>query len=165
MRYVTGLLLALSALACRAEESMSCTRACLTTSPPAPTVNATARVVPVAGGAPNLEVSAAVQNATTTHLIVAQCPLVIRFYPDPPASVGLGGSDACPTGSLTRDLAPGDTNTMTRVLRADTLASFAPGRYLVEVAVTYHEVARTTGDAIMGVLAGGVQFPLDTSTH
>ena len=51
------------------------------------------------------------------------------------------------------ELAPGDTAVLTRVLSADTLGSFAPGTYGVNVAVT-------TSTGLIGVWAGAVQLPL-----
>jgi len=67
--------------------------------------------------------------------------------------MGVGGDKACAPGGPTLELAPGDTTVLTRVLGADTLASFAPGMYGVNVAVT-------TSTALIGVWAGAVQLPL-----
>jgi hypothetical protein len=160
MRGPRGLLVAALLLGCEGPVETNLLRL----PPPTPTFSATTRVLPVAGNAPALEVSASLQNATTTHFIVAQCPLVIGVSPYPPGSYG-GASDECPPGSPTRELAPGDTATMTRVLGADTLASFAPGQYRVSVNVTFHEITQTTGNTIMGGSAGIVQLPLDTTSH
>jgi len=60
---------------------------------------------------------------------------------------------ACPPDASMLELAPGDTAVLTRVLGADTLASFAPGTYGVNVAVT-------TSTGLIGVWAGAVQLPL-----
>jgi len=60
---------------------------------------------------------------------------------------------ACPPDASMLELAPGDTTMLTRVLRADTLASFAPGTYGVNVAVT-------TSTGLIGLWAGAVQLPL-----
>ena len=63
---------------------------------------------------------------------------------------------ACAPGGPTIALAPGDTAVLTRVLGADTLATFAPGTYGVNVAVT-------TTAAVIGVWGGAVQLPLTNS--
>jgi len=68
----------------------------------------------------------------------------------------LDASMACPPGASTLELAPGETTVLTRVLDADTLASFAPGTYGVNVAVT-------TSTGLIGVWAGPVQLPLASS--
>jgi len=112
----------------------------------------------VASGAPNLEVSASLRNATKLRIGVAvgaQCPLFVRVFPDPTGEYAdsLAASMACPPGASTLELAPGDTAVLTRVLSADTLASFAPGTYGVNVAVT-------TSTGLIGVWAGAVQLPL-----
>jgi hypothetical protein len=62
---------------------------------------------------------------------------------------------ACSTSGPAIDLAPGDTTRLTRVLRADELASYAPGLYGINAAVT-------TNTAVIGVWAGAVQLPLGT---
>jgi hypothetical protein len=128
------------------------------TAPPTLTVTATTRVLPVAGGAPDLEISALLRNSTVSHIQVAvgaQCPLFVRIFPDPTGenSGSLDLSMACAQGGPTLDLAPGDTAVLTRVLRADSLASFAQGTYGINVAIT------TTTD-LMGVWAGAVHLPL-----
>ncbi len=126
--------------------------------PPTLSVSASTRVVSVASGAPNLEVSASLRNATKVRIGVAvgaQCPLFVRVFPDPTGEYAgsLDASMACPPDASTLELAPGDTAVLTRVLGADTLASFAPGTYGVNVAVT-------TSTGLIGVWAGAVQFPL-----
>ncbi|HYT69939.1 MAG TPA: hypothetical protein VEK78_01075, partial [Gemmatimonadales bacterium] len=78
-----------------------------------------------------------------------QCPLFVRIFPDPTGeyAASVNGSMACPPGASPLELAPGDTAVLTRVLGADTLASFAPGTYGVNVAVT-------TSTGLLGVWAG-----------
>src|SRR5882762_4427318 len=126
--------------------------------PPTVSVSASTRAVSVASGAPNLEVSASLRNATKLRIGVAvgaQCPLFVRVFPDPTGEYAgsLDASVACPPNVSMLELAPGDTTVLTRVLGSDTLASFAPGTYGVNVAVT-----TTTG--LIGVWAGAVQLPL-----
>jgi hypothetical protein len=128
------------------------------TAPPTLTVTATTRVLPVASGAPDLEISASLRNSTSSHIQVAvgaQCPLFVQIFPDPTGeqSGSINLSMACAQGGPTLDLAPGDTAVLTRVFRAVTLASFAAGTYGVNVAIT-----STTG--LMGVWAGAVHLPL-----
>lgn len=164
MRSPVVLLTALSVLACDPADTTSC-RGCLTTSPPTLDLSSKVRVLPVAGGAPNLEVSVSLMNGTSTSFVVLQCPLVIHFSPYPPGSYGASGSDQCPSGAPVRSLTPGDTSVMTRVLSADTLASFAPGQYRVAVNVTFHEVTRTYGNTIAGNSAGIIQLPLDSASQ
>jgi len=77
-------------------------------------------------------------------------PRSLRLAPE------LDASMACPPGASTLELAPGETTVLTRVLDADTLASFAPGTYGVNVAVT-------TSPGLIGVWAGRVQLPLASS--
>jgi hypothetical protein len=100
--------------------------------PPTVSVSASTRVVSVASGAPNLGVSASLRNATKLRIGVAvgsQCPLFVRVFPDPTGEYAgsLNASMACPPDASMLELAPGDTAVLTRVLGADTLASFAPG--------------------------------------
>jgi len=126
--------------------------------PPTLSVSAATRAVSVPNGSPNLEVSASLRNATRLRIRVAvgtQCPLFVRIFPDPTGEYAgsVDGSMACPPGASTLELAPGDTAVVTRVLGADTLASFAPGTYGVNVAVT-------TSTGLLGVWAGAVQLPL-----
>jgi hypothetical protein len=164
MRSPVVLLTALSVLACDLTDTTSC-RGCLTTSPPTPNLSSKIRVLPVAGGAPSLEVSVSLMNGTSTSFVVLQCPLVIHFSPYPPGSYSTSGSDQCPSGAPARPLTPGDTSVITRVLSADTLASFAPGQYRVAVSVTFHVVNRTDGNTVAGNSAGIVQLPLDSSSQ
>lgn len=131
--------------------------------PPTLSVSATTHVLSVAAGALDLEVVASLRNATTSRIRVAvgsQCPLFVRLFPNPTGeyAVSLNASMACPPGASTLELAPDDTTVLTRVLGADTLASFAPGTYGVNVAVT-------TSTALLGAWAGAVQLPLATPTQ
>lgn len=154
MRHAIQLLVALALFACTGQGPTEMNRL----APPTLSVSATTRVLPVASGAPDLEVSASLRNATRTRLWVAlgaQCPLFVRVFPDPTGEFAgsLDASMACPPGASTLELAPGDSTVLTRVLGADSLASFAPGNYGVNVAVT-------TSTGLIGVWAGAVQLPL-----
>jgi hypothetical protein len=126
--------------------------------PPSLSVTATSRPVTNARGGQDLEVIAALRNPTAAHILLvngAQCPLFVRLFPDPTGepSGSLDLSMACPSGAPTVDLAPGDTAVLTRSLSEDTLASFAPGKYGINVVVT-----TTTG--VQGVWGGAVVLPL-----
>lgn len=128
--------------------------------PPLLTLNAATRVLS-AGAVNELEVSASLRNETTTQIRVAvgsECPLYVRIFPDPTgeAADSLSSSWACALDGRTIALVPGDTAVLTRVLGADTLASFAPGRYGVDVAVT-------TSTGLIGKRAGTIQLPLPSS--
>lgn len=129
--------------------------------PPTLSVTATSRLVSNMGGGQDLEVSALLRNSTKSHILLAngaQCPLFVRLFPDPTgeASGSLDPSMGCPSGGPTIDLAPGDTTVLTRTLPAATLASFAQGKYGINVAVT------TTTDLI-GTWGGTVLLPLGSS--
>jgi hypothetical protein len=83
------------------------------------------------------------------------CPLFVKLFPDPTGEYE-GSTDSsmgCLSGGPALDLAPGDTAVLTRVIGADTLASFAPGTYGINVVVT-------TNPFLIGVWAGAVQLPL-----
>jgi len=60
---------------------------------------------------------------------------------------------ACPSGSPTLDMAPGDSTMQSRVLSAGTLATYAPGQYSAGIVVT-----STTG--LSGLPLGEVLLPL-----
>ena len=125
------------------------------------TVTASARVLSATGAGPSLEVSALLENRTTRHkqvVIGARCPLWVRLFPDPTGEMfeSFDDSSLCRTRGPSLDIAPGHSATLTRVLRADTLTSFAPGTYGVNVAVT-------TNDGSIGAWAGTVQLPLKSS--
>jgi hypothetical protein len=62
----------------------------------------------------------------------------------------------CKSGGPTLDLVPGATAILTRVFPADTLASFAAGKYGINAVVT------TTTD-VSGVWGGTVLLPLEAS--
>ena len=122
------------------------------------TVTASTRVLSATGAGPSLEVSALLENRTTRHkqvVIGARCPLWVRLFPAPTGEMSgsFDDSSLCRTRGPSLDIAPGHSATLTRVLRADTLTSFAPGTYGVNVAVT-------TNDGWIGVWAGTVQLPL-----
>jgi len=152
MRYSVMVLAPLAVAACSNEPSNVHTVA-----PPTLQVAGASQVVSSASG-PVLQVSASLRNATRTHIqlaIGAQCPLFVRLVPDSSgAPMGsLDQSMACPSGSPTRDLAPGDTATLIRVLSGDSLTGIAPGRYGLNIAVT-------TSTALIGAWAGTVTLPL-----
>lgn len=154
-----GVLVALGLMACTGSAPTQTQG--LRTLPPTLSVSATTDVISAAGGAPELEISALLRNETKVGFQVAvgaQCPLYVRLFPDPTGaySDSLSASMACAPGGPTIALAPGDTAVLTRVLGADTLATFAPGTYGVNVAVT-------TTAAVIGVWGGAVQLPLTNS--
>ena len=160
MRITLGVLVGLVSLGCNAEaptqNGMENRLA-----PPTLSLTATSRPISNANGGQDLEVSALLRNSTKTHIGVATgalCPLFVRIFPDPTGepSGSLDLSMACPSGSATVDLAPTDTLVLTRVLPADSLASFAPGNYGVNVAIT-------TSTAVMGGWAGAILLPLGSS--
>ncbi len=91
--------------------------------PPTPSVRGTTRVVAATGGGFELEVSAVLAHGRG-------CPLVPSL-----------------------ELAPGDSAVLTRVLRSESLAGFAPGTYGVNVAVT-------TPRYLIGTWAGAIRLPL-----
>jgi hypothetical protein len=160
MHKTLGILVALASLACNAEaptqNGMENRLA-----PPTLSLTAISRPISNASGGQDLEVSALLRNSTKTHIVVATgavCPLFVRIFPDPTGepSGSLDLSMACPSGSATVDLAPTDTLVLTRVVSADSLASFAPGNYGVNVAIT-------TSTAVMGGWAGAILLPLGSS--
>jgi len=117
--------------------------------------------MPNALGGQDLEVSALLRNSTKSHILlvnVAKCPLFVRLFADPTGepSGSLDGSMACASTAPTLDLAPGDTAILTRVLPADVLASFAAGRYGINVVVT-------TTTVVSGAWGGTVLLPLGSS--
>ena len=129
--------------------------------PPTLSISGTTRIVTVATGSPSLEVAASIQNRTSIHIQVAVgggCPLFVRLFPDPTGEYreSLDASMACAAGNPTLDLSPGDSVVLTRVLGADTLASYSPGWYGVNLAVT-------TSTALIGVWGGAVQLPMSAS--
>lgn len=122
--------------------------------PPSPSVAASTRIVSN-GGVLSLEVSASVGNPTAVHFRVSaasQCPSV-RIFSDPTGEFKLSSGPACPADGPTLDLAPRDSVVLTRVFPSDSLASFSPGLYGVNVQVT-------TDRALVGVWAGTVRLPL-----
>ena len=126
--------------------------------PPIPRVEASSRVIAGEGGVPVLEVSAVLRNSTPVHFKVATgagCPLFVRLYSAPTGeySGSVDGSMACPTSSLILDLGPGDSAVLTRTIRGDSLAMYAPGNYGINIAVT-------TNAFLIGTGAGAVRLPL-----
>jgi len=156
--------IALSVPGCRGPDTTSC-RGCFSVGPEVPTLSARIRVLPVSGRSPDLQVSASLVNQTSTTFVVLQCPLVVRFSPYPPGSYGTAAADQCPSGAPRFLLLPGASSVMTRVLDADTLATFAPGQYRVAVNVTFYEAARTEGNTVAGLSAGIVQMPMDSASQ
>lgn len=165
MRHRTGLVVALSLLACTSRDPMPPSHL----APPNLTVKATTRVISAASGAPALEVSALLRNQTTVGFQVAvgaQCPLYVELRSDPTGQYAdsTSLSMACAPGGPALVLAPGDTAVLTRVLGADTLASFAPGRYGVNVEVSFDTGTGPVGGwGVEGVWADSVQLPLASS--
>src|SRR5919204_1492741 len=98
MRNPVRLVAVLTVGACTGQSSTNLHRL----APPTLRVTGTSRAVSAAG-APDLEVSASLRNATTVRIQVtvgAQCPLFVHFLPDPSGEpVGsLDGSMACAPG-------------------------------------------------------------------
>ena len=156
---VTGFVV-LSFLACSSKAPTE-NETGLRLAPPALSITATSRPIPNARGGQDLEVSALLRNSTKSHILLvngAQCPLFVRLFPDPTGEqVGsLDPSMGCKSAGPTLDLAPGATATLTRVFPADTLASFAAGKYGINAVVT-----TTTG--VSGVWGGTVLLPLEAS--
>ena len=112
------------------------------------------------GGVPVLEVSVVLHNTTTTHFKVASgagCPLFVQLYLAPTGQY-TGSADAsmaCPAGSPTFDLAPSDSVILTRTFRSDSLATYPPGNYGINVMVT-------TTTVVIGKMAGNVRLPLSS---
>lgn len=156
-------LIALAALACSNTESVTACPGCWLP-PPAPLGTLTIRALSDTGGTFSLQVSEFLQNSTANVTFsVGQCPLRILLHPGVDVG-GLSGSDGCPAGSPVRVLAPGDTETMSRVLGPDTLASFAPGPYSVSVAIGYSYSEAGQGGSYVGSPPGvNVQLPLDSA--
>jgi hypothetical protein len=156
MRYPIRFLVALVLVACAGETPTEMRRP----APPTLSVSATTRVIAETDSSLALEVSATLRNGTGVHIQVSvgpTCPLFVRLLWNPTGEFAnyTSSSMACPRGGPTLDLAPGDTTVLTRMLGADTLATFAPGTYGVNVAVT-------TSTGLLGVWAGAVQLPLAT---
>jgi hypothetical protein len=129
--------------------------------PPTLSVTATSHPIPNAGGGQDLEVIALLRNSTKSHILLvngAQCPLFVRLFLNPTGepSGAVDPSMGCKSGGQTLDLAPGDTVALTRVLPADTLASFAAGKYGINVVVT-------TTTVVSAAWGGAVLLPLEVS--
>src|SRR2546430_14157232 len=157
MRTVIRVLVAVELLACTGETPTGM----LTLAPPTLSVTATTHVLPVVNSTPQLQVSASLRNGTKLRIGVAvgtPWPPLVQLSPDPPGEPAgsLDASMACPPGGSTLELAPGDTAVLTRVLGADTLASYAAGLYGVNVAVT-------TSTGLLGGCAGPGQHSLTAS--
>lgn len=121
-------------------------------------VTASMRVLSFPGRGLQLEVSALLRNPTTSTfdiIVGGQCPLPVRIFPDPTGApiTSIDGMMVCPTGGPSFALAPGDTAVVTRMISPDTLATFSPGMYGINVAVT-------TSGSVVGAWAGAVQLPL-----
>jgi hypothetical protein len=129
--------------------------------PPLPAVTATARAL--GGPNPGLEVSAVVRNPTASHILVLTgpaCPLYVRVFPDPTGEYAIAGgpSISCPTSSSPPmiDLAPGDSTRLSRTVPNDSLASYAPGTYGVNLTITIVT-------SIITVWAGAIDLPIAAS--
>ncbi len=158
MRRPIRLLAALTIGACTGHAPTDISR--LSLAPPTLSLSGMTRVTS-ASGVRALEIAASLRNSTRVRIQVAvgaQCPLFVKLFPDATgAPVGsLGPSMGCAPGGPTIDLAPGDTALLTRVLPGDSLASFVPGTYGVNVAVT-------TSTGLLGAWAGAVHLPLGTA--
>ena len=156
MRYPIRFLVALVLVACAGETPTEMHRL----APPTLYVSAASRVVSETDSVLALEVSATLRNETGVHIQVRvgpTCPLFVRLFWNPTGEPAghLSSSMACPRGGPTLDLAPGDTTVLRRILGAATLATYAPGTYGVNVAVT-------TSTGLLGAWAGAVQLPLAT---
>ena len=159
MRNTLVAFFALGSLACSSEMPTQ-NDSHLRTAPPTLSISATSREVLNANGSLDLEVSALLRNSTKSHIALvngAQCPLFVRIFLDPTGefSNSLDPSMGCPIGGPTVDLSPSDTALLTRVVPANTLASFAPGTYGINVVVT-------TTTVVSGVWAGAIVLPLGT---
>jgi hypothetical protein len=159
MRITIPLLVALALCACTDPGPTESNY--LRVAPPTLSVNATSRARTVEGGSPDLEISALLRNATSSHIQVAvgaQCPLAVRLFSDPTGefTVSVSASMGCAPNGPTIDLAPGDTAVLTHVIRADSLASLTQGNYGVNVVVT-------TNTSVIGVWAGAVRLPLGSA--
>jgi hypothetical protein len=113
-------------------------------------VSASTQVVSTASG-PSLEIAALITNPTAVVFKLntgAQCP-AIQIFPDPSGEIQ---SNACPPAA-TVDLAPGDTVVLKRVLPSDSLSSYAPGLYGVNIELATDRWA-------IGAWAGTVSLPL-----
>jgi hypothetical protein len=129
--------------------------------PPTLSVTATAAVTLDTSGVPSLGISTLLLNNTDVRIDVRvgdTCPLFVRLFLNPTGqpSGHLDGSMACDHKGPTLSILPGDQSVLTRVLHADTLETFEPGMYGINVAVT-------TSTAVVGAWAGSVQLPLAVS--
>jgi hypothetical protein len=106
-----------------------------------------------------LKVSVTLHNYTSVHLqavVSASCPFAVRIFPDSTGAYEYIGVNACPAGGSALDVAPADSVVLTRMISADSLATFARGTYGVNVLV-----GTTTG--AIGAWAGAIQLPLPTA--
>jgi hypothetical protein len=152
MRRSIGALVVLCTLACKGE---SPTDNGLRLAPPTLDVAAWTFAEGVVGDPLDLWVSVALHNHTTTHLqavVSDACPFAVRIFPDSSGTQPYIGVVGCPPGGAELDIAPGDSAILTRKFPADTLATFAPGTYSVNVLVgTVH--------GSIGMWAGTVPLP------
>ena len=137
MRSVSSLFIAFTLLGCNRDVPLG-TNNMTNGAGPALTVVVGTHVAADANGAAVLQVAASFKNATTVHILLGGCPLFVQLIPDP-SGVGIGNLDAsmaCPAGSPTLDMAPGDSTVQLTELTAAMLASYAPGTYSLNTAVT-----------------------------
>ena len=154
MRHTLPVVLLVGALAC-AGDRLTNDNMMRAGEGPAFTVVVGTRVIADTGGALALEAFASIKNETTVHLGLVQCQPHVELVSDPTSQHpgSLDGSMACPSGSPTLDMAPGDSTMQSRVLSAATLAAYAPGQYSAGIVVT-----STTG--LSGLPLGEVLLPL-----
>ena len=154
MRRAVGLLIVLSLLACKGE-SPTQTYTGLTTAPPTLYPTATLAVL-VTGGFPVLEVTVTLHNYTPVHLqavVSTTCPFAEHIFPDSSGAYAYIGVVGCPAGGVNVDVAPGDSTILRKMIGADTLGTFAPGMYGVDILVG-------TVSGSIGAWAGAVRLPL-----
>ena len=153
MRRSIGALVVLCSFACKGE---SPTGNGLGPAPPTLWPIATSFAVAVAGGAPELEVSVTLHNYTSKHLqaiVSSSCPFAVRIFPDSSGAYAVSGVVGCPAGGSQLDVAPGDSAVLTRMFSSDTLATFAPGMYGLNI-----EVGTVSGT--ITAWAGAIKLPL-----
>lgn len=155
MRRSMGVLIVLASLSCKGESPTQSNN--LGPAPPSLYPTATSFAVAVPGGASELEVSVTLHNYTATHLqavVSSSCPFAVRFFPDSSGAYEYIGVVGCPAGGSKLDVAPGDSAVLTRMFGADTLATFAPGNYGINILVG-------TVSGWIGAWAGAIQLPLE----
>jgi hypothetical protein len=108
-----------------------------------------------AGGVPDLKVSVTLYNRTAVHLQAVEsssCPFAVGIAPYP-GTATYTGVFGCAAGGAQLDVVPGDSAVLTGLIGADTLRTFAPGTYQVNILVG-------TNSGGMSLWAGTIQLPL-----